>query len=387
MKKSRGKAGKGRNQRQRQQPAQQPPQPAQPPQQQQQQQHPHPRTFKSGGCCKFKQHGDHFHAEGAEDDGTIDKSMSHVYTQEEQNVLVWLVFRNRHKFSKIKPNEPLLLMVPNVVPDELNGYNELEKNLGSQTAGLIKKIYDLIPLEPRNLHLVELCDMVNAEETLDHQIAIINYVIENFDYKTLSQVPTGLRNFSEQPGVIRTFLYFFTDKHLKFLEQAFDEFISLYKRKADGIANYTRCTHFSHNDFPKMVEAASLEITTRVIPTLDRISKQLPENSIVFDNPEKQSPGGWRIWATNQPGFYNAVIHVKSTDKMIGSKVAEALEMAFNAIGLKARSAYNPRIDKPAFEVSFSCEKLESINIQKLEHELSVILLQYQAPLQTALPK
>ena len=376
MKKSHGKTNNATNRQQRQQPTQQPAQ-----------DHPHPVTFKSGGCCKFKQHGDHFHAESAEDDGTIDKSLPHVYTKEEQNVLVWLVYRNRHKFARVKPNEPLLLMVPNVVPDKVNGFDDLEKNLGSDTAGLVKKIYALIPPQSSALGLAELCGMINVQPNLNDQVALIEKVIREFEYNSLKPLPSALRNFAASSGVTKTFLYFFTDQHLKFLEKAFDEFVSLAKRNIKGLSNYTRCTHFHHTDFPKMLKAASNEITTQAIATFDRISKLLPENSVVYDNPVKQSPGGWRCWETNQPGSYIALIYLTATNKLIGSKVAEALEFAFNTIGLKAKTSYNPKIEKPAIEVVFNPEKLESINFQQFDLKLSAILLDYQTPLQTLLSK
>jgi hypothetical protein len=384
MKKSGEKASKGDKQRQhppqrRQQQQQSQPQEAQSP-------HPHPRTFESGGCCNFNRHGDHFHAEGVEDNGLIDVTLPHVYTREEQNVLVWLVFRNRHKFKKIKPNEPLMLMVPNIDPS-LSGYQELERNLGTDTAGLMLKVYRLLPPDEQAMAFITACGLINAAPKLEEQIAIINQLTEGEPDHLLSRLPAALKDFCEQPGVTRGYLYFFTDQHLRFLEQAYDEIFELFKRKEKGVANYTRCTHFHHDGFPVIVKVAPTEINDRVINFFDRISKALPEKSIVFYLPHKQSPGGWRIWETNQPGVYTALLCATATDTIIGSKLIEAIAMAFNDNGLKARNSFHSGIEKPAVEIAFSCEKLESMSLLKLELELGAIITKYSTPLAAALAK
>ncbi len=351
----------------------------------QQHQHPHPRTFKSGGNCHIKQHGDHFHAEAAVDDGLIDTSLPHIYTREEQNALVWLVFRNRHDFKIVKPNEPLMLMIPDIDPNLSNEYHALERNLGTDANGLLNKVYRLLPPNKLAAALIGVCDHVNAIPDLQGQIALINEFTQGSPGHILSQLPETLETFSKKPEVTRIYIYFFSDKHLHFLEQAYDQIIQLYQRNEKGKSNYTRCTHFSFNDFPTMIKIAPKEINDRAINFFDRISKLLPENSIVFYKPSKQSSGGWRIWETNQPGVYTALLCTTATNNMIGSKLIEAMQMAFNDVGLKAKRSYYKAIEKPTIEIAFSCEKLESISFEKLQLELGAIITSYTAPFSTSL--
>lgn len=348
----------------------------------------HPIHFKSGGSCYFKKdhnHAEpHFHAEASNDE-TIDTTLPHVYTREEQNALVWLVYRNQSSFaftksasqSQVKRRESLFLTVPDFDPEIRKDLDPMEKNLGTASNSFMLKVYRLLPAE-RDLPYILFSTSLNREPDLNSKLAFVHRAIEddpNHPLAALAPLSATLTREYQIPGTKKVHLYFFTHSHIKFINQAFQEFYRLLQKIDKGVGNHTSCRRVKHQDFPKMIRATTdQKILDEALPLLDSLSDGLPTGSLFIHEPEKSSAGGWRIYDTDKKETFIAVMYAQATNTYQGSAIIDALVFALNSAGVKAIKSYFRQIDKNAIQVAFECKQLRGLNMSQIKEILGAYL-------------
>lgn len=339
--------------------------------------HPHPNTFHSGGHVSCKQTDTHIHAELASSaNGNIDFTQPHVLTSTEQNALVWLVYRNRQKIQVAKANEPVVLCVPNIDPT-LCTLHTLEENLGSDSVSLMDKIYRLAPTERHAKEAIALFQAINELGTLEQKITALQqqFVLKN------TQLITYLEEYQSQKHVKTTYMFFLLPEHIGLLEKLYDELFKVHSRKQQGIANFSSCTKVRHDHFPSILGTADDMATTKASAILDKISNIIPTDCIVFNEPKKQSKGGWRVWRTDEENTFAATLLAQPNNDIIGSKVIEAMELVFNAVGLKAQRRFQTIAEHPTVVVTFTMEQLRAVNITLTKQLFSEGIKMYSKPL------
>lgn len=334
---------------------------------------PDPVHFRSGGCCYVRTDhshagAPHYHAEAADNDGTLDTTLPHVFTAQDQNALVWLVFRNAHKFEVIKPREPMIICVPDFDPEVFKESEPREQNLGTESNSMMCKVYQLVLPDEKDLPLIVFCNRINQQPDFS---STMNFILACTDGKKthrLASIVPIISGFYKKPGVRKVHAYFLNFRHVQLLKQLFDELISLTTKLQKGVANHTSCTVVQHDHFPEMIRGTvPAEIKDVAFPLLDELSQTLPEQSVFIHAKEKPSPGGWKIFCSDQEGTYVAVLYAQATNHFIGANIVDALVLAFNTLGFKAKKSFHPVIQKTTLQVAFDLQQLRSLNMPRLK--------------------
>lgn len=333
--------------------------------------HPHPQTFVSGGQCHLRQQGAHYHVELLHEADHIDPKLPHAFTPKEQRALGWIIYRNREKLQKVSERGPMLLLIPDVDPD-ISGYDQSERQLGTDAVALLDKIYQLAPMDPHARQYINFFRQLNSFPSHQDKLTVIGQQTL-FNHQSVmkpQQLVSILESFHCKPGVLKSNLFFMTIEHVRLLEQLFDNFYHAVQRQAKGIANHTTCAKFKFDSFPRMVKAAPSGIKDALLPLLDEISTLLPTDCIIFNEKKKQSKGGWRVWKTNQNNIYIGTLYCQASNIISGAKAIEAMEMACNASGFKAKRAFHKELNAPALQFAFEPKHLQG-SIQQIKKILA----------------